>query len=54
VSLDAVHADWRRCDGSFDVALAADVHEARNVEPSPGCCHGSPGGLVGLADGLRA
>jgi predicted nicotinamide N-methyase len=34
VSLDAVHADWRDFDGSFDLALAADVlYEARNVEP---------------------
>ncbi len=34
LALDAVHADWRDYDGSFDLALAADVlYEARNVEP---------------------
>ena len=32
--LEAVHADWRSFDGTFDLALAADVlYEARNVEP---------------------
>ena len=34
VSLEIVHADWRTFDGSYDLALAADVlYEARNVEP---------------------
>jgi predicted nicotinamide N-methyase len=34
LALGAVHADWRDYDGSFDLALAADVlYEARNVEP---------------------
>ncbi len=34
VSLEAVRADWRSFDGTFDLALAADVlYEARNVEP---------------------
>jgi predicted nicotinamide N-methyase len=34
LELEAVHADWCTFDGSFDLALAADVlYEARNVEP---------------------
>jgi predicted nicotinamide N-methyase len=51
LSLDAVHADWRRFDGSFDLALAADVlYEARNVEPLAGLLSRiAPQALVGLA-----
>jgi predicted nicotinamide N-methyase len=34
LALDARRADWRSFDGSFDLALAADVlYEERNVEP---------------------
>jgi predicted nicotinamide N-methyase len=34
LALEAVRADWRSFDGTFDLALAADVlYEARNVEP---------------------
>jgi predicted nicotinamide N-methyase len=33
LALGAVHADWRDYDGSFDLALAADVlYEERNVD----------------------
>jgi len=33
-SLQAVRADWRSFDGTYDLVLAADVlYEARNVEP---------------------
>lgn len=51
LSLDAVHGDWRRFDGSFDLALAADVlYEARNVEPLAGLVSRiAPRALVGLA-----
>jgi predicted nicotinamide N-methyase len=51
LSLEAVHADWRRFDGSFDLALAADVlYEARNVEPLAALVSGiAPRALVGLA-----
>jgi 4-hydroxy-tetrahydrodipicolinate synthase len=51
LSLGAVHADWRRFDGSFDLALAADVlYEARNVEPLAGLLSRiAPRALVGLA-----
>jgi predicted nicotinamide N-methyase len=51
VSVDAVHADWRRFDGSFDLALAADVlYEARNVEPLARLLSRiAPLSLVGLA-----
>jgi predicted nicotinamide N-methyase len=51
LSLDLVHADWRRFDGSFDLALAADVlYEARNVEPLAGLLSRiAPQALVGLA-----
>jgi predicted nicotinamide N-methyase len=34
LGLNAVVADWRSFDGSFDLAIAADVlYERRNVEP---------------------
>jgi predicted nicotinamide N-methyase len=34
LSLAVLHADWRAFDGTFDLALAADVlYERRNVEP---------------------
>jgi predicted nicotinamide N-methyase len=34
LALDAVQADWRAFDGSFDLALAADVlYEERNLAP---------------------
>jgi len=51
VSLDFVLADWRRFDGRFDLALAADVlYEARNVEPLAAVVSGiAPRALVGLA-----
>jgi predicted nicotinamide N-methyase len=51
LSLAAVHADWRRFDGSFDLALAADVlYEARNVEPLAALVSRiAPRSLVGLA-----
>jgi predicted nicotinamide N-methyase len=51
VSLAALHADWRRFDGSFDLALAADVlYEARNVVPLAGLLSRiAPQALVGLA-----
>ena len=51
LSLAAVHADWRRFDGSFDLVLAADVlYEARNVEPLAGLVSRiAPRALVGLA-----
>jgi predicted nicotinamide N-methyase len=51
VSVDAVHADWRRFEGSFDLALAADVlYEARNVEPLAGLLSRiASRSLVGLA-----
>jgi predicted nicotinamide N-methyase len=47
----AVHADWRRFAGSFDLALAADVlYEARNVEPLVHLLsETAPRALVGLA-----
>jgi predicted nicotinamide N-methyase len=33
IRLDAVHADWRRFDGSFDLVLGADLlYERRNGE----------------------
>jgi len=51
VRVEAVHADWRGFDGSFDLALAADVlYEARNVEPLVGLLSRlAPEALVGLA-----
>ena len=51
LSLEGVHADWRRFDGSFDLALAADVlYEARNVEPLAALVSRiAPTTLVGLA-----
>ena len=51
VLLDVVHADWRRFDGSFDLALAADVlYEERNVEPLAALLSRiAPRALVGLA-----
>jgi len=51
VSLEAVLADWRRFDGSFDLALAADVlYEARNVQPLADLVSRiAPRALVGLA-----
>jgi len=51
VFLDVVHADWRAFDGSFDLALAADVlYEARNVEPlAELLARIAPRALVGLA-----
>jgi len=34
LDVQALRADWRRFDGRFDLALAADVlYEQRNVEP---------------------
>jgi predicted nicotinamide N-methyase len=49
--LRAVHADWRRFHGQYDLALAADVlYEARNVEPLAELLPRlAPHGLVGLA-----
>jgi predicted nicotinamide N-methyase len=51
LSLEAVHADWRAFDGSFDLALAADVlYEARNVEALANLLGRiAPQALVGLA-----
>src|SRR5439155_22180674 len=51
LALDAVHADWRTFDGSFDLALAADVlYEVRNVEPLAGLLSRiAPEALVGPA-----
>jgi predicted nicotinamide N-methyase len=51
LALHAVHADWRTFDGSFDLALAADVlYEGRNVEPLAGLLSRiAPEALVGLA-----
>ena len=51
LSLDAVRADWRYFDGSFDLALAADVlYEARSVEPLAALLPRlAPEALVGLA-----
>ena len=51
VLLEVVHADWRRFDGSFDLALAADVlYESRNVEPLVALLSRiAPRALVGLA-----
>ena len=51
LALDAVQADWRTFDGSFDLALAADVlYEGRNVEPLAGLLSRiAPEALVGLA-----
>jgi predicted nicotinamide N-methyase len=51
LALVALHADWRTFDGSFDVALAADVlYEPRNVEPLAGLLSRiAPEALVGLA-----
>jgi len=51
VAVEAVHADWRTFDGSFDLALAADVlYEARNVVPLAGLLSRiAPAALVGLA-----
>jgi predicted nicotinamide N-methyase len=51
VTVDTVHADWRDYDGSFDLALAADVlYEARNVEPLVQLVSRiAPRTLVGLA-----
>jgi predicted nicotinamide N-methyase len=49
--LRAVHADWRRFEGRYDLALAADVlYEARNVEPLAELLPRlAPDALVGLA-----
>jgi predicted nicotinamide N-methyase len=49
--LRAVHADWRRFEGQYDLALAADVlYEARNVEPLAELLPRlAPSALVGLA-----
>jgi len=51
LTIDAVRADWRAFDGSFDLALAADVlYEARNVEPLAELLSRiAPQALVGLA-----
>jgi len=51
LELEAVRADWRSFEGSFDLALAADVlYEERNVEPLVGLVlRLAPGALVGLA-----
>ena len=51
LTFDAVRADWRAFDGSFDLALAADVLcEARNVEPLAELLSRiAPRALVGLA-----
>jgi predicted nicotinamide N-methyase len=51
LTLDAVRADWRAFDGSFDLALAADVlYEERNVEPLVELLSRiAPQALVGLA-----
>ncbi len=51
LAVEAVHADWRTFDGSFDLALAADVlYEARNVVPLAGLLSRiAPEALVGLA-----
>jgi predicted nicotinamide N-methyase len=51
LTLEAVRADWRAFDGSFDLALAADVlYEARNVEPlAELLARIAPQALVGLA-----
>jgi predicted nicotinamide N-methyase len=51
LDVEAVHADWRDFDGSFDLALAADVlYERRNVEPLVALLSRiAPHSLVGLA-----
>jgi predicted nicotinamide N-methyase len=51
VELDACRADWREFEGTFDLALAADVlYEARNVEPlAELLLRIAPESLVGLA-----
>jgi len=51
LELEAVRADWRSFEGSFDLALAADVlYEERNVEPLVELMlRLAPRALVGLA-----
>ena len=51
LELEAVRADWRAFDGTFDLALAADVlYEARNVDPlAELVLRLAPQALVGLA-----
>ena len=51
LELEAVRADWRSFEGSFDLALAADVlYEERNVDPLVELMlRLAPRALVGLA-----
>ena len=51
LALEAIHADWRSFDGTYDLALAADVlYEARNVGPLAELLPRlAPSALVGLA-----